>query len=362
MTDCIGRHAYDKKPTLTGGWSRCAQIGICVLSIVLLDGCGRARGPLFEQIGTPRVWPASPAAPRIRFVGVLRGSEDLNAEVSSGESFKAAFRGVRPPIAFSGPHAIAVHANNTWLAVTDVSLAAVHIIDLANRTHTLTRGWSDERFEVPVGAAWAGDELYIVDGGRGEVIALDLNGRHLRHFGQGILKRPVGVTYVPSRDRLYVVDGGGHNIHVFDRAGAETAVIGSRGTDCGQFNFPSHIANDGERLLIADGANARVQLLSLDGGCLASFGQKGDGAGDFSLPKGVAFDSAGHLFVADAHFENIQVFNDAGQLLMAWGEEGSEKGAFSLPAGLAIDGDDRIWVADAGNRRIQVFEYVGAEP
>ncbi len=324
----------------------------------LLVGCARPQGELFPLIDPPLVWPLAPETPRIRLVGELGGSADLHAAVPGSEIFKAALRGPRPPIGFSSPHSVAVHAR--WLvAVADGSGSAVHILDLRARTHRMVSGWNDGRFATPIGVAWVGQRLFVTDAGRHEVIELDAQGTFRNRFGEGELKRPVGVTYVADRDQLYVVDGGSHRVVVFEPAGGLVTTFGHNGSNPGEFNYPSHIAWDGgERLLVADSGNFRVQLMDLDGVCLRVIGCKGDGAGDFSLPKGVAFDGDGHLYIVDSHFENVQIFDRQGRLLLAFGHEGAGRGEFALPAGLAIDQDNRIWVADSANRRIQVFDYL----
>ncbi|MBU0718625.1 MAG: hypothetical protein KJ749_10290 [Planctomycetes bacterium] len=322
-------------------------------------GCASPKGVLFEPIDPPKVWPPAPDVPRIKLVGALSSSRDLKAAQSGLESFKATWRGPRAPIEFSGPHAVALRSPNL-LAVADGAGAAVHLIDLEARTHRLVTGWDDQRFAVPLGVAWAGDRLFVTDAQRHEVIELDAVGGQRSRFGADVLKRPVGIAFVPQREQLYVVDGGSHSLAVFDLAGNHIRDLGQPGAGAGEFNFPTHIACAGDQLLVADSGNFRVQLLDLDGRCLRSIGKKGDGAGNFALPKGVAFDSAGHWYVVDAQFENVQVFDSTGQLLMAFGEEGRELGKFWLPAGIAIDQADRIWVADAGNRRVQVFAFIGA--
>ncbi len=337
------------------------RAGSRVFSVMLAvaamsGGCGRPQGILFPAIAPARVWPSPPDMPRIKLLGYLSGSDDLKAARSGGDVLANVLRGPRPAIKFSGPHALAIREPGL-LAVADGTGAAVHILDLENRTHLLVSGFGEEHFAVPVGVAWVGERLFVTDAGRREVIELGTDGHFVRSFGKETLRRPVGITYSSARQRLYVVDGDDHQLKVFDLTGTMVATLGRRGTQPGEFNFPSHVCAAGDRLLVADSGNFRVQLLDLDGVCLKTIGKKGDGAGDFALPKGVAFDSEGHIYVVDAQFENIQVFDSNGQLLMAFGEEGSGLGEFSLPAGLMIDGSDRIWVADAGNRRIQVFSY-----
>ncbi len=328
-----------------------------LMAVAGLAGCARPRGVLFSPIDPPRVWPPPPDKARIRLVGEISDSTHLKAARSSTEGFLAALRGPRPPIQFSSPHAVALGPGHL-VAVADGAGAAVHVIDLLDRTHVVVFGFGDECLGAPVGVAWVENGLFVTDAQRGEVIEFNAQGQYRRRFGGPVLRRPVGLTYVAKRNQLYVVDGGAHCLAVFDLSGELVRTIGGPGVEPGSFNYPTHLCSAGDNLLVADSGNFRVQLLDLDGNCKRTIGQKGDGAGDFALPKGVALDSKGHIYVVDAHFENVQVFDAQGQLLMAFGEEGRDLGQFWLPAGLAIDADDRIWLADSGNRRLQVFQYI----
>ncbi len=333
-------------------------VGGLVVVMLIAVGCATPQGIVFAPMDPEVVWPPAPELARIRLVGELSASDDLQAGRSGGEAFLAALRGPRPPINLSAPHAVS-RRGTTLLALTDTGTATVNIMNLGTRDHRMISGGPGVPFESPVGLTWAGSRLFVTDAARHEIFELDDSGTYRRRFGLDQLVRPVGIAYVSARDRLYVVDGGAHCIVIFDLAGNETGRFGTNGFEPGQFNYPSHICWDGgQRLLVADSGNFRVQLLDLNGACLRAIGQKGDGAGDFAMPKGVAFDSGGHLYVADAQFENVQIFNDEGRLLLAFGQEGAGPGEFSLPAGLTIDGQDRIWVADSANHRVQVFDYL----
>ncbi|MCB9849759.1 MAG: hypothetical protein H6817_03550 [Phycisphaerales bacterium] len=328
------------------------------MAATLFTGCAQPKGELFSQRGETRVWPKPPEPARIRFVGVLSGSDDLEAGKSGGEAFQAALRGNRRPIKFSSPHSLA--RKGPLLAVADVGVAGVHIVNLVERTHRLVTGWEDQRLGAPIGACFVGSRIFVTDAKRREVLEFDEAGDMRHRFGADVLDRPVGLAYVATRDQLYVVDGGTNDIVVFSPSGRLIRRIGRPGNDGGAFNRPTHIAWDGaERIAVADSANFRVQLLDLDGNFVGAIGRKGDAAGDFALPKGVAFDGDRHLYVVDAQFENVQVFNQNGALLIAFGQEGNTAGKFALPAGLAIDENNRIWVADSANHRIQVFDYLG---
>ena len=342
-----------------GSHGRTMRLAACVVCAAATIGCARPQGVLFEAIDPPKLWPRPPETARIRLIGALSGSADLRAAVSGAEVFRTALRGPRPPINFLGPHGLAFHERGI-LAVADTSGATVHLLDLEARTHLRISGWGEERLVAPVGVAWVGDRLFVSDVQRGELIEFDVRGAYRGRFGGDDLHHPVGIAYLPTRNRLYVVDRSQHHVVVFRPDGTRIGTLGEYGSAPGQFNYPTHLSVRGDRLLVADSGNFRVQLLDLDGRCLKTIGQKGNGAGDFALPKGVAFDSEGHLYVVDSQFENVQIFDSEGRLLLAFGREGRDLGEFWLPTGIAIDDKDRIWIADGGNRRIQVFVYLRA--
>ncbi|MDO8632035.1 MAG: hypothetical protein Q7R41_16250, partial [Phycisphaerales bacterium] len=229
-------------------WRAASHVCSVLLAVAVMSGgCGRPQGVLFPAMEPARVWPSPPDRPRIKLLGVLSGSDDLKAGQSGGEVFANVLRGPRPAIKFSGPHALAVREPGL-LAVADGTGAAVHILDLQNRTHLLLSGFGEERFAVPVGVAWADGRLFVTDAGRREVIELDTDGHFVRSFGRETLRRPVGITYSSARQRLYVVDGDDHRIKVFDLTGTMVVTLGRRGTLPGEFNFPSHICAAGDRL------------------------------------------------------------------------------------------------------------------
>jgi len=173
------------------------------------------------------------------------------------------------------------------------------------------------------------------------------------------IQRPVAVHYDDAAEELYVVDVTAHNIKVLGRDGTLLRMIGGRGGEAGEFNYPTDIAAHDRSLWIADSGNRRVQAIDRKGNPVAAFGQAGDAPGDLALPKSIATDSVGHVFVVDGRFENVQVFDAEGRLLLFFGEEGTGPGEFWLPGGIFIESSGRIWVCDSYNRRVQVFQFEG---
>ncbi len=335
-------------------------IPMLILGAALANvGCSQARvDPLAPQ-GPAVVWPKPPDAPRVRYLGQITGSKDLQPAKSLSQSWDELVHGPGQPVLLLNPHAVAVHADGWRVAVADTSAGCVHVLNLQDHTYRVERacGSPPRGIESPVAVAWVGDQVWFVDA-RLHAIGVLGDGAG-RWIGEEVLKRPAGLACSPQGERIYVADAGLHGILVFDQQGRLERQFGTQGADAGQFNYPSHIAcgPDGT-LVVADSLNFRVQRLSPDGTPLSLFGRKGDAAGDLALPKGVAVDSDGHIWVVDAHFENVQAFTAEGQLLLAIGGEGQGTGEFSLPAGACIDNRRRLWVADTYNRRVQVFELL----
>ncbi|RJP42927.1 MAG: hypothetical protein C4547_00080 [Phycisphaerales bacterium] len=395
---------------------------LSVLSLVAAPvGCASLREPPFLAAPPDIVWPAPPDAPRVRFLGELKSSDDVGRRGGFTHGLNALLYGRPAPDRLVTPHAVAVDAAGVRIAVADTNGGCVHLFDLERRVYTrlddydaaapaagggdttvegrrasshahetlpsvdatteTPRGpmpaarWSGSEEEssvgaslpprCPVGVAWGGDTLAIADANQARVYLVDRSGGDAagasppRSFGESVLQRPSGIAFNPTCNRWYVVDAAAHAVFVFERDGRPALSFGRRGPATGEFNYPAQIAvaADGS-VAVTDALNFRVQRFTADGAVLGAFGRKGDAAGDFALPKGVAIDGDGNLWVSDAHFENVQAFTPDGQLLMSLGREGAALGQFWLPAGMCIDRQDRLWIADTYNRRVQVFQLV----
>lgn len=382
-------------------WSRFIAAGL----LAVVAGCGGKTMTFLTAPEPPIVWPKPPDQPRVRYVGELKGSEDIGEQKSFGEVFDEVIYGPKPPARLVSPQAVAVNAAGDKVAVADVNGKCVHVFDLEAHKYTAlvqvgfggeggSGNGTDERparrrgadaaakgtvadgaagggaaasrpdderrfathtLESPIAVCWAGDRLWVADSRQHALALFEPSGAG-RWIGRDKLVRPAGMAYSPSNQLCYVSDAGTHRILAFDKTGELLVEFGSRGGAPGQFNCPSHMAcgPDGS-LVVADSLNFRVQRLGGDGSPIASFGRKGDAAGDLALPKGVAVDASGVIWVVDAQFENVQAFTPEGGLLMSFGREGHGPGEFWLPAGICIDGRGRMWVADRENARVQVF-------
>ncbi|MGE5193144.1 MAG: peptidyl-alpha-hydroxyglycine alpha-amidating lyase family protein [Deltaproteobacteria bacterium] len=221
----------------------------------------------------------------------------------------------------------------------------------------LPAGWS---FVEVVGISVdSRDRAFVFCRGEHPVVIFEPDGTFAGAWGEGLFKRPHGITIGPG-DVVWCTDDMGHTVRKFSADGKLLLTLGSgQPTDTGivgmdyrtikrpgpPFNMPTNvaIAPSGE-LYITDGyGNARVHKFSSEGKLLFSWGGAGDGPGQFNLPHGIAIDGHGRVYVADRENSRIQVFSGEGKFLSQWTDTGR-------PMQICFDGDDRAFVCDVGFR------------
>lgn len=176
------------------------------------------------------------------------------------------------------------------------------------------------------------------------------------------LDKPTGIAYSLVTNEIWVVETGTHCLVILNDKGEIIKRVGSRGTDKGEFNFPTHIWIDKKgNVYITDAMNFRVQVFNKNAEVISVFGSNGDASGYFASPKGIATDSHGHIYIVDALFHVIQIFDIDGNFLYAFGSQGRNKGEFWMPSGIFIDEKDLIYIADSYNSRIQIFQLITGE-
>jgi DNA-binding beta-propeller fold protein YncE len=221
----------------------------------------------------------------------------------------------------------------------------------------LPSGWSF--VEAPGVATDSAGNVFVFNRGEHPVIVFDRDGRFLRSWGEGIFKRPHGVTIGPD-DAVYLCDDCDHTVHKFTTDGKRLWTLGTSGRAsdtgattvdyrtiqraAGPFNFPTNLAISPQGdLYVADGyGNARVHRFSADGKLLASWGEPGDGPGQFHLPHGIAVDRQGIVYVADRENSRLQRFTADGQFIDQWTN-------VARPCQVTID-RDHVFVAELGYR------------
>ena len=137
-------------------------------------------------------------------------------------------------------------------------------------------------------------------------------------------------------------------------------VLGERGTNAGQFQYPTGLAVDSEGILfVADSYSHRLQRITPDGG-VSVIGGRGTGRAQFLSPQGVAVDEDGAFYIAEQGNCRVQKFTRGGVLELVFGKAGRDDGEFQGPTAIAVaPGSGDIYVADTGNSRVQRFRSDG---
>jgi DNA-binding beta-propeller fold protein YncE len=315
--------------------------------------------------GVP-VWPLPPEPTRVRYLTTYHGSDDFKTKKPG--RWKTALLGNSPEgppsDTFVKPYAIAVSPQGR-VFVSDTAARRVFAIDPDHRTMSFLGDHGNAALTKPVGIAVddAG-VVFVADATLKRVFGFAPDGTVVIAIGRdGEFETPSGLAIDRVRKLVYVVDSSKHQVVCYSTVdGMRVRVIGHRGGDAGEFNFPTNAFVDNRgQLYVADTLNFRVQIFDLEGRFVRTFGTQGDTPGTLNRPKGIAVDGEGHVYVADTSFNNFQIFDAEGQLLLFVGSAGRGPGEFLLPAGLFIDTRDRIYVADQGNSRVQVFQYERAK-
>jgi sugar lactone lactonase YvrE len=307
------------------------------------------------------VWPLPPDLPRIRYVTAYHGLTDFKKPGGGWKSLLIGPDTDRPATQLMKPYGIAV-ARDGRVFVTDTAARRVFVFDPHAKTVTFIGEKGPLKIVKPIGVAVdSTDTVFIADATLKRVVGYRPDGTVAIAIGhEGELENPSGLAIDRSRSTLYVADAKKHQVLSYSSTdGAFIRAIGKRGTEAGEFNFPTNLSVDRSgRLYVTDTLNFRVQIFDPSGAVVTSIGTQGDGPGHLNRAKGVGVDSEGHVYVADTSFNNFQIFDADGSILLFVGSTGDGPGEFLLPAGLFVDDEDRIYVADQGNARVQVFQRV----
>jgi len=201
----------------------------------------------------------------------------------------------------------------------------------------LPKGWSF--IDVVDVAVDSEDRVYVFNRGEHPMIVLDRNGNVLTSWGEGLFKRPHGVTLGPD-DALYCVDDFGHTVSKLTLDGQVLMTLGTAGQGTPfqsglPFNRPTKVALDPKTgdIYVADGyGNSRVHKYSSDGKLLFSWGEPGTDPGEFNLVHSVCTDKDGYVYIADRENHRVQVFDSNGKYTTQWNN-------MHRPCGMHIGGN-----------------------
>lgn len=369
----IGGKAIERQKGMSLQMQKWFNSGVAILAVsalLFLTGC--ASPPRHFELATVEsaiVFPPPPDTAKIAYVGTVIGESNLVRDIRDTTGLQKIAKFIiglpRTPKALE----------NTVRPMSTIidSAGMIHIVDGGKgavlRLDTVNGdvGWvtvasKGVAFTTPIAITPIWDnQLAITDSTLGQVFIFDSLGQPVATLGKSILKRPVGIVYDTDNDQLLVADSMDDNIKVFDRAGVLQDVIGSSGTESGQFNGPTYMAYKSPWLAVSDTLNARIQLINRTTDEIRVIGTRGIRIGDFVRPKGVAFDSDYNLYAVESYHDYVLIYNIDGAFLMALGGNGKQHGQFNLPSGVSVDAEDKIYISDTMNGRVEVFQYLGDE-
>lgn len=333
---------------------------ICTTLVLLLAGSGvRFHGQVPPGTAADEVlaWPPPPAPARIKWVAEYRNAFDVGAKKKRTFIDRLAGK-AEEVIWLERPLSVAVDGQGV-IFVGDF-MRGIVAMDPGSRRIWAFSALSGAVLPTPTGLAVDSKLVYAASANTHQVVVFDKEGRQLGALGpRDGINRPVGLAVDEGRDLLVVVNGDEHAVRLYSRSLKLIKTIGGRGSEEGQFNFPSYVCIlPGVGFAVSDTGNFRIQLFDFNGRYLRAFGKVGDMPGQFARPKGVAVDPDGNLYVVDGTFCNFQVFSQEGRVLTHVGRGGVRRGQFQTPNGIATDAKGGIFVADQINGRIQKFQYL----
>jgi DNA-binding beta-propeller fold protein YncE len=210
----------------------------------------------------------------------------------------------------------------------------------------LPDGWSYvEATSVGVDAK---DNVYVFNRGEHPVIVFDRDGKFLRSWGEGVFRRPHGITIGPD-GTLWLTDDLHQTIRQFTSEGKLLLTLGTPDKASSlhggePFNRPTHVAlcpRNGD-IYVSDGyGNSRVHKFDPKGRLLFSWGEPGTDPGCFNIPHNIATDAEGRVYVADRENHRVQIFDEKGRYL-------TQLNNLFRPCGLFADRRDggRLYVGE----------------
>lgn len=204
------------------------------------------------------------------------------------------------------------------------------------------------------------ERVFVFNRGEHPVAIFDRSGTFLGAWGEGVFRRPHGLT-IALDDSVWCTDDFDHTVRKFTLEGELLLTLGISGRPsdtgatsvdfrtirraAGPFHYPTNLAlsHKGE-IFVSDGyGNARIHKFSADGRFLFSWGEPGGGPGQFRIPHGIAVDQHGTVYVADRENSRIQLFTSDGRFTDEWRD-------VARPCQVFVDAAERVLVAELGFR------------
>ncbi len=205
----------------------------------------------------------------------------------------------------------------------------------------------------PIGITSDGDRIYLSDGDHNRIMILDKTGApqdsiegferpmHIDHGAGMTGGLSVSMSSTTSKNLLYIPEYGTDSIAVL------------QGTNKYYLSIPDSLDAPGgvsvfeDEIAIADFYNNRV--LFYNGEQWLNIGKKGSELGDFNYPTDVQI-TENNIYVADAYNNRGQIFDKGGNVLGQLGQEENMNAA----TGIHVTSDE-IFLTDFENDRILIF-------
>jgi DNA-binding beta-propeller fold protein YncE len=209
------------------------------------------------------------------------------------------------------------------------------------------------------GIASAGNAIYVADTFNDRIQKFTLDGRWVRTFGEGRLRRPMGLA--ATRTQVLVADDNNHRLVRFTPSGVLKRTGGSYGRGKGQLRFPYDVSFDARgNAWVADNIGGRVVVFDSRLRPKAAYGGFGTALGQFAYVRSLAVDPVlGRVYVADTANNRVQVLDVGGHVVAAWGVSGRGPGNLTDPSDVVTDGLNRLAVADTVADRVEVLDTSG---
>jgi sugar lactone lactonase YvrE len=162
-----------------------------------------------------------------------------------------------------------------------------------------------------------------------------------------MLSAPYGIALGPE-NTIWVADYGNHRIQQFDRQGNAIIAIGQRGSEQGEFLYPTAVALDSKgNIWITDSGNARLQQFTAKGELLKVVVEQ-----HLHTPTAIALDRNDTMYVADGMAGNVLIFDSEGNYFS------SIKGKAT---GIALDVSGNVWTVSKDESLIRELTPSGTE-
>ncbi|WP_289053995.1 6-bladed beta-propeller [Carboxylicivirga marina] len=306
-----------------------------VLLVLLNYSCVSHKKSIADKNNEKLVFPAPPEDAHIQFLTKITTEEDLKPVKES--FFYKYVTGEETVInELSNPYGIKSTKGKVYIA--DIGLKAIVMMDLRTGKFENFKSSGISALNLPVNCEV--DEhknLFVVDGGRDEVLIFDQEKRHIGTIGDENLK-PFDICCYD--EKLFVTNLKGHTINVYENKPPYSFLYSFPEVETEEVSYlrqPKSISIRNNKVYIADWGNFDVKIFNVKGEFEKSIGRHGKGPGTFARPKGIGVDDEENIFAVDAAFENVQIFNNEGQLLLFFGGGYKGPGYMYMPSGVYVD-------------------------